>query len=227
MGAAPIVPLSVLPQRSGRRDGRSTETSSSSENIPSPLNSQNNRQSTRPKQHEYQYFRQPRHSSYRSSNRDMKSAGSSVEPSRSSEASGSQSPSRTTSSAASESVDTAGSPSSSRGDSVDDAWNDTRSVPLGPRWNDYTYRESDAFYTVLPTPEAVLPSGVATASEPQSQSGMLESLKRIFGTTFHSTVKKPESSGFSVSRPARPQPAETDETGIELHIDDDATRSLV
>ncbi|KAL1587728.1 hypothetical protein WHR41_03680 [Cladosporium halotolerans] len=53
-GAAPIVPLSVLPQRSDRRDDRKTETSSLSQNILSPSNSQNNSEGTRPKQHEYQ-----------------------------------------------------------------------------------------------------------------------------------------------------------------------------
>jgi hypothetical protein len=101
--------------------------------------------------------------------------------------------------------------SSSQSGSSDDDWNDTRSAPLGPRWQDYTYREGDSFYSGTPT-TAVKPSvtsdpassaknksAAALHGTVRSVSGAVSSLRSSIVSALHTQ----QSTGFEVVRPPR------------------------
>lgn len=155
-----------------------------------------------------QYFRQPRHSSTREKSTMAKTPATCGPPS----ASGASS--KASSNVARTSFNSLSSPlSSSRSDTIEDDWHDTHSVPLGPRWHDYTYREGDAFYGASLGQET-LPSGIvetaaltetipAPGSLLQSVSSAMSILRHRITSTLYTWPVKPQSTGFEVVRPAR------------------------
>lgn len=181
-----------------QRDGRLTPAPPSSDGGGTPLRSDFLIGPTSPK---YGYFREPRHSSMRSASGETKSLSVLSEPSNVSTAydPGAASP-----------------PSSSQGGSVDDSWHDTRSMPLGPRWHDYTYREGDAFYGPAPTNEPLASTSGKAKAAPMSVTPTVKShrswnalgeafgsVKQTIASSLSAEVKKPDASGFQVIRPPR------------------------
>ncbi|KAF5010095.1 hypothetical protein FDECE_3737 [Fusarium decemcellulare] len=79
------------------------------------------------------------------------------------------------------------------------------STPLGPRWDDYSFREADLFYARPPPSEAMtarqpLPASASASSASQKSSGWsLLSAWNLSGWK----PKPPEEKGFSVVRPNR------------------------
>lgn len=106
-------------------------------------------------------------------------------------------------------------PPSARSESPEDDWNDTRSVPLGPRWHDYTYREGDAFYGASLRATTASSISIGTASSPrttsktaldvslQSMSGAMSALKRNVVSALYKRPADSKTAGFEVVRPAR------------------------
>lgn len=141
----------------------------------------------------YGYFREPRHSSVRSTSGETKAASILSAPSHISTAydPGAVSP-----------------PSSSHSGSADDSWHDTRSLPLGPRWNDYTYREGDAFYGA-PSNARSKPTATPMGSSPMMKahrhldvvSDAFSSIKKTIASILSPEAPKPQESGFQVIRP--------------------------
>jgi hypothetical protein len=115
-------------------------------------------------------------------------------------------------------VDSSSRPSSARSDSMDDDWHDTRSVPLGPRWHDYTYREGDAFYVARTRPTTTPDVAVETLSPAHAVSsiawnGSLRSvnsavlaLRRNVLSAFYTRPVESTSIGFEVVRPQTASP---------------------
>jgi hypothetical protein len=106
--------------------------------------------------------------------------------------------------------------SPSQSGSSDDDWNDTRSVPLGPRWQDYTYREGDSFYgggtpktatkpsvTGKPAPLAKHKSSAALRGTLQSVNGAASAVKSSIASTLRAKPVQPQITGFEVVRPTR------------------------
>lgn len=163
-----------------------------------------------------QYFRQPRHSSIRGVSMPTKLPAVSSLPCHESTKATSSASSKASSDIARQNLIASVSPPSCSGSgSPKDDWHDTRSVPLGPRWHDYTYREGDAFYGATPSP-AAMPSGtIRTISSPQavpesaldgsvrSMSGAISALRRNVVSMLYSGPSEPKNSGFEVVRPAR------------------------
>ena len=163
-----------------------------------------------------QYYRQPRHSSIRMDSAGMKRPPISSTPSHEPLASASDVSSRASSADISRSALLASSrppPSSGSGSPVDD-WCDTSSVPLGPRWHDYTYREGDAFYgggsgsdtkpEVVPKP--TVPKKQTSTTSPSnalsSLSGVASAMRRNV-SALYTRPMEPRSQGFEVVRPPR------------------------
>ena len=115
-------------------------------------------------------------------------------------------------------VTPSGSPSSARSDSMEDDWHDTRSVPLGPRWHDYTYREGDAFYVARTRPSATPDIAVEPLSSTQAVSrnawnGSLRSVNNTVSalrqnvlSVFYTRPVESTNIGFEVVRPPRASP---------------------
>jgi hypothetical protein len=106
--------------------------------------------------------------------------------------------------------------SPSQSGSSEDDWNDTRSVPLGPRWQDYTYREGDSFYgggtpetatkpsvTSKPAPSGKHKSSAALRGALQSVNGAASAVKSSIASTLRSKPVQPQITGFEVVRPTR------------------------
>lgn len=165
-----------------------------------------------------QYYRQPRHSSIRMDSAGIKRPAISSTPSHERLASTSDVSSRASSAEVSRSALLASSrplSSSGSGSPVDDDWCDTSSVPLGPRWHDYTYREGDAFYGGGPG-TATTPEVAAQAAAPKKQpskrsapnntlsslSGVASAMRRNVSALYTRPVE-PRSQGFEVVRPPR------------------------
>ena len=163
--------------------------------------------------HTVQYFRQPRHSSIREHPPRLKSPFTTSTRSQQSLASSASASTEASSEIPQPSLITTNRPmSSSQSGSSDDDWNDTRSVPLGPRWQDYTYREGDNFYGRAPT-TAVKPSvtsdhagstkhnsAAALHGTVQIVSGAVSALRSSIVSALHT---QPVSTGFEVVRPPR------------------------
>lgn len=120
-------------------------------------------------------------------------------------------------------VASSSSPSSTRSDSIEDGWHDTRSIPLGPRWHDYTYREGDAFYVARTRPSAtpdvaVEPLFSAQAVPRNACDGSLRSvnsavsaLRRNVLSAFYTRPVGSTNMGFEVVRPPRASPMQDHE----------------
>lgn len=116
-------------------------------------------------------------------------------------------------------IDSSSSPSSARSDSMEDDWHDTRSVPLGPRWHDYTYREGDAFYVARTRPtttadvavEALSPANAVTRitwnGSLRSVNSAVLALRRNVLSAFYTRPVESTSIGFEVVRPQTASPA--------------------
>ena len=164
-----------------------------------------------------QYFRQPRHSSVREHPARLKAPFAANTLSHESLASAASTLTRASSKIQQASLVALNRPvSSSQSGSSDDDWNDTRSMPLGPRWQDYTYREGDSFYGRAPT-TAVKPSvtsdpasstknksAAALHGTVRSVSGAVSSLRSSIVSALHTQ----QSTGFEVVRPPRVRESE-------------------
>ena len=106
--------------------------------------------------------------------------------------------------------------SPSQSGSSEDDWNDTCSVPLGPRWQDYTYREGDSFYgggtpktatkpsvTDKPAPSAKHKPSAALRGTLQSVNGAASAVKSSIASTLRAKPVQPQITGFEVFRPTR------------------------
>lgn len=163
--------------------------------------------------HTVQYFRQPRHSSIREHPPRLKSPFTTSTRSQQSLASSASASTRASPGIAPPTLVASNRPvSSSQSGSSDDDWNDTRSVPLGPRWQDYTYREGDSFYGRTPK-AAVKPSvtsnpasstkhksAAALHGTVQIVSGAVSAMRSSIVSALHT---QPVSTGFEVVRPPR------------------------
>jgi hypothetical protein len=115
-------------------------------------------------------------------------------------------------------VASSSTPSSARSDSLEDDWHDTHSVPLGPRWHDYTYREGDAFYGARPIPTATPGAAVGSRSSTQAtpenawigplriMNGAVSALRRNVLSALYTRHVEPAVPGFEVVRPQRASP---------------------
>lgn len=163
-----------------------------------------------------QYFRQPRHSLIRGDSTRAKVPLTSTTPSHESLASADSASSRASSDIARPTlIASNGPPSSSTSGSASDDWHDTHSVPLGPRWHDYTYRDGDGFYGGTPR----IATRTSTISKPasstkhksaaalhailQSVSDAVSALRINIVSTLHTQPVQPQSTGLEVSRPSR------------------------
>lgn len=111
-------------------------------------------------------------------------------------------------------------PSSARSECMEDDWHDTRSIPLGPRWHDYTYREGDAFYVARTRPSAipdvsVEPLSTAQAVSRNAWNGSLRSvnsavsaLRQNVLSLFYTRSVESTNIGFEVVRPPRASPTQ-------------------
>lgn len=165
------------------------------------------------------YFREPRHSSLRAASMLSKLPVVSDKPCHDSTGpTSSDLSNRSSEIARSTLVTPSSSPSSARSDSMEDDWHDTRSVPLGPRWHDYTYREGDAFYAARTRPIGTPDVAVGSPSSAQAVSrnawnGSLRSvnsavsaLSRNVLSAFYTRPVQSMNIGFEVVRPPRASP---------------------
>jgi hypothetical protein len=88
-------------------------------------------------------------------------------------------------------------------------------VPLGPRWQDYTYREGDSFYggtpktatkpsvSGKPAPSAKHKSAAALHGNMRSVSGAVSAVTSSIVSTLRTQPVQPQTRGFEVVRPAR------------------------
>jgi len=174
-----------------------------------------------------QYFRQPRHSSTRGHPTTLEDPLTTIMPSHESFASAANT-SIGTSSDISQPALLASDRlvSSSQSAITDDDWNDTRSVPLGPRWQDFTYREGDSFYGKT-SRTAIEPSAITGSALPtkrksaaalhgtiQSMSGAVSALRSSIVSTLRAEQAQPQNSGFEVVRPTRVFKSEDQTTSL-------------
>ena len=101
---------------------------------------------------------------------------------------------------------------------MEDDWHDTHSVPLGPRWHDYTYREGDAFYVARTRPtatpdvavEAFSPahavSRIAWRGSLRSVNSAVLALRRNVLSAIYTRPVESTSIGFEVMRPQTASP---------------------
>lgn len=169
-----------------------------------------------PEYHATRYFREPRHNSLRAASMLSKLPAVSdkqchqnfgLTPSDLSE--------RSLEIASSTLIASSSRPSSARSDSLEDGWHDTHSVPLGPRWHDYTYREGDAFYGARPRPTTIqdvtvapLPSTQAVSRNAwngslRSMSSVVSAMRRNVLSTLYPHPVESTAPGFEVVRPPR------------------------
>ncbi|KAH8170686.1 transient receptor potential (TRP) ion channel domain-containing protein [Sarocladium implicatum] len=83
------------------------------------------------------------------------------------------------------------------------------SRPLGPRWNDYSFREADLFFTAPPPPDARMRRPADTPALPTSSrwANWSWNVNLWNGASWNPwKPKQPEERGFSVVRPARVPP---------------------
>lgn len=164
-----------------------------------------------------QYFRQPRHSSIRAIPSKIESAVTSTLPSEISMndrlTNASQAPFKD---ALSSQTVLESPPSSSHSEPSNDDWHDTSSAPLHPRWNDYTFRESDSFCGPSQRPATKpnvkvsdtqsVPDSLPTAAPRRSAmslNGMVSTWSSGVRSWWSSETLRPQSSGFEVVRPPR------------------------
>jgi len=166
---------------------------------------------------DHQYFRQPRHGSIRAAYSERSAAVVSPLPFEGSASYQSITSSRPPSKVALSSQSASESPpSSSHSEPPNDDWNDTSGTPLHPRWNDYTFRESDAFYgpsQTLPTKSDAMVSGVRSGPDSFSTIAPRRSMRSLndMVSTWGSGVRSwwssenptPKSPAFEVVRPPR------------------------
>lgn len=100
-------------------------------------------------------------------------------------------------------------------DSLEEDWQDTHSMPLGPRWHDYTYREGDAFYGATSSPTDTLDITIKTLSSTEVTSGnawdvslqrmsiAVSAIRRNLLSTLYTRPVESTTPGFQVVRPAR------------------------
>lgn len=164
----------------------------------------------------HQYFRQPRHSSTRTVYSERGSAVVSPLPSEEFTSHRPTIPRSSSKDALSSQSASESPPSSSHSAASNDDWHDTSGTPLHPRWNDYTFREGDAFYGPSPTLATKSDARVSGArSGPDSLSTIaprrsMRSLSDMVSTWgpgvrswWSSETLMPKSSGFEVVRPPR------------------------
>lgn len=111
---------------------------------------------------------------------------------------------------------------------MDDDWHDTRSVPLGPRWHDYTYREGDAFYVAKTRPTGIPDVTVEPLSSAQTVSrnawngslrtvnSAVSALRRSFFPVSYTRPVESTMIGFEVVRPPRAAPTQDHEEGLAV-----------
>lgn len=80
-------------------------------------------------------------------------------------------------------------------------------IPLGPRWNDYSFREADLFYTAppprgIPSTESPPPASVPSSSKAQQKMPWEWNLVEGWSLTGRKSTP-PAERGFSVVRPNR------------------------
>lgn len=144
----------------------------------------------------HQYFRQPRHSSVRIVNPEEYAATAA-----------STAPSEHVKDAISMQLGSESPPSLSHSSPSNDDWHDTRSIPLGPRWTDYTFREGDAFYS----PATQAPIARDSNASYNDRIAAREPLSRAISTWSFAGIRSlwsaeavtPQASGFQVVRPPR------------------------
>lgn len=163
-----------------------------------------------------QYFRQPRYSSIRVHPKRLEASFQTGTPSHESLASTVSAFTRASTDIARPTPTTSNHQASpSQTGSSEDDWNDTRSVPLGPRWQDYTYREGDNFYGRTPriaTKPSVISkpalsgkqkSAAAFHGTAQHTSGAVSALKSGIVSKSLTQPVQPQITEFEVARPAR------------------------
>jgi hypothetical protein len=177
-----------------------------------------------------QYFRQPRYNSIRGHPKRLDASIRTSTPSRESLASAATSDFTSASSTIARSALIASNqpvspPQNERFD--DDDWNDTSSVPLGPRWQDYTYREGDSFYGGAPktatnpsiTSKPVLStkdkSSAALHGSMRSVSGAVLAMKSSIVSTLRTKPVQSQITGFEVVRPTRVPDSESQSESTE------------
>lgn len=192
--------MTDLAPTSGQRYDHRTQTPLSSNGPETPVQSECHSNPSNPGHSSYGYFREPRHSSIRRNPGELKAPSV---LSALSDVSTAYDPAAVS------------PPSSSHSGTSNDLWHDTRSMPLGPRWHDYTYREGDAFYAA-PSPAVPFASAArGLAATPVSSKGKsrirldgvgeaLSSIRETIVSSFSSDANMPEASGFQVVRPGRP-----------------------